>query len=258
MQDLNDQDAGNEAVERSSPSINLSPGHRRAARILLPRLPGTSSSRGSRTTSSFSATSSFKRWTMLNEADMDCVMPMKVPLSDEFMPSLKSDSDESKWQRTWTSDSFVVASPTNIDNARPRPGSLNLADVRSRAVRNGQHQKRSRLIKRDSSLSSLLPMSLKWVQKTEICNVASAQIRGMLQPPATSLDLKSVPEGAFAGPLLEIFPDSVLPRPSRVNHAEWAEVMGVGKWSYPAEDSGASALLTAPCRFNINCPATRA
>ena len=257
MQDLN-QDAGNEVERSPHPPINLSPGHRRAARILLPRLPGTSSSRGSRTTSPFSATSSFKRWTMLNEADIDCGVPMKVPPlsdeTDEFVPSLKSDSDESKCPRMWTSDDsyLVLASPTN-DNARPRPSSLNLADVKSRAVENPQHQnKRSSRIKRHISLPSSLSMSLKWVQKTEIYNVASAQIRCMLQPPATSLDLKSVPESAFAGPLLEIFPDSVFPRPSRVNPAEWAEVMGVGKWRYPAEDSGASAL-PASCRVNIIC-----
>ena len=58
-----------------------------------------------------------------------------------------------------------------------------------------------------------------------------------------SLELNGVPQGAFAGPLLDIFPDSSFDRPSRVDRDEWDEVMGVGKWRYPAEDSGAAYLL---------------
>ena len=176
----------------------------------------------------------------------------RIPLSNR----------KSRCGSVWRSDSFILrfqASTLNIDNkadsenAATRPplsAPVSAWDVDSESKTTSRQQRtktrgRSSSFTKTTMRSSLTrTLSMEWLmQKPEIYNVASTKLRSILQAPAMSLDLKGVPEGVFAGPLLEIFPDSSFPRPTSrvVNQAEWDEVMGVGKWRYPAEDSGASS-----------------
>ena len=145
-------------------------------------------------------------------------------------------------KRAWMSDSFVLPCPATDTSPRFRLSepTISSPDVRSRTGGNDRHVRGSVTFIKAARTS--VSTRLEWmnVTKTEIYNVASTQLRSMLKPPAISLDLNGVPEGVFAGPLLEIFPDSKFPRPSRVDCAEFDEAMGVGRWRYPAEDSGAS------------------
>ena len=178
------------------------------------------------------------------------------------VPLSKSMSDEDVRRRAntvpkpkpaWTSaDSFALTSTASDRTLTAWRRASISAEVKSTGA--GEYRPANRRLsniigKGHRSLSSSASFGLEWIRKNEIYNVASTQLRNILQTPVMSLDLNGVPQGIFAGPLLEIFPDSSFIRPSRVDRAEWDEVMGIGKWPYPAEDSGASYCTSTTLLF---------